>query len=419
VQRRFLRGLWIIILAGIALGLNGALPARAETQISNPRWEYIFGRQITFSADLKSDIAVAEARFYFVRPEDAQANVVPIVMDEQGVLNYEYDFMRFPLRAFSSVKYWFEVVVAGGETVRSNPEVFYYEDNRFVWQILQSGPFRVHWYDGDTAFGQALLDVAQRGLIQAQSWLPVVNPDEINIYTYASKEEMRSTLLLGGTNWVAGHADPDMQLIVVTISPGPEQRTEMERQIPHELMHTLLYQLLDRTVGPAAYYKLPTWLIEGLASVNEIYPNPYYHTILSQAADRGGLLSFSDICKNFPVDASGAYLAYAQAASFTRYLYDQYGAEGLETLVVIYTQNNELDCQDGTAKALGTPLNELERSWRQTALGEKIASTEASSPWPWVAVLGVVLTVPFIILIFNTFRRARKSQSTVNSGRSA
>ena len=79
--------------------------------------------------------------------------------------------------------------------------------------------------------------------------------------------------------------------------------------------------------------KLPTWLIEGLASINEIYPNPYYHTILSQAVDRDGLLSFSDICQNFPVDASGAYLAYAQAASFTRYLFDQYGAEGLETLI--------------------------------------------------------------------------------------
>jgi len=416
VQRGFLRGLWVIILAGIALGLNRALPARAETQISNPRWEYIFGRQITFSADLKSDVAVAEARFYFIRPEDdAQANVVPIVVDEQGVLNYEYDFIRFPLRAFSSVKFWFEVVVDGGETFRSSPEVFDYMDNRFDWQNLEAGPFHVHWYDGDTAFGQELLNVTQKGLQQAQSWLPVANPNVIiNIYAYASKEELRSTLLLGGTNWVAGHADPDMQLIVVSIPPGPEQSTEMERQIPHELMHTLLYL----NVG-SDYYKLPTWLIEGLASVNEIYPNPYYHTIISQAVARDGLLSFSDICQNFPVDASGAYLAYAQAASFTRYLYDQYGAEGLETLVMIYKQSNELDCQDGTAKAFGTPLNELERGWRQTALGEKIASTEASSPWPWVTVLGVVLTVPFSVLIFNGVRRARKSQSTANSRRSA
>jgi hypothetical protein len=418
VQHRFLRGLWIIILAGIALGLNGALPARAETQISNLRWEYIFGRQITFRADLKSDTAAVETRFYFRRPEDAKANMVPATLDDQGVLSYDYDFMQFPLRAFSRVEYWFEVVVDGGQTVSSSREVFPYEDNRFDWQNRQSGPFRVHWYDGDAAFGQELLDVAQRGLQQAQSWLPVatpVEPDEIiDIYTYASKEEMRSTLLLGGTNWVAGHADPDMQLIVVSIPPGPEQSTEMERQIPHELMHTLLYL----TVGPE-YYKLPTWLIEGLASVNEIYPNPYYHTILSQAAARDGLLSFSDICQNFPADASGAYLAYAQADSFTRYLFDQYGAEGLETLVETYRQSSELDCQDGTAKSLGVPLTQLERGWRQTVLGEKTASTEASSPWPWVTVLGVVLAVPFIVLMLNAVRHARKPRSTANSRRSA
>jgi hypothetical protein len=294
--------------------------------------------------------------------------------------------------------------------------VFYYEDNRFVWKIMQSGPFRIHWYDGNDAFGQELLDVAQKSLQQAQGWLPVATPDEIeiNIYAYASAQEMRSTMMLAGTTWVAGHADVDLQLIVASLPPGPEQRTEMERIIPHELMHNLLYL----TVG-SAYFKLPSWLNEGLASVNEIYPNPYYHTILSQAAAKGSLLSFSDICQNFPVDASGAYLAYAQAASFTRYLYDQYGTEGLEALVVIYAQSSELDCQDGTAKALGTTLNQLERGWRQTVLGEKNASAGESSLWPWVIVLGVVLVVPFTVWIASAIRRARRSQSAVHSRRSA
>lgn len=412
MHRGLLRGLWILLLAGLALGASRPLPARAETQVVDPRVEYVFAQQITFRAELQSDVAVAETRFYFRRPEDLDANVVPATLDEQGALIYQYDSMRFPLRAFSRVEYWFEVTVDSREIVRSSPGVFYYEDNRFIWQIMQSGPFRVHWYDGDAAFGQELLDVAQRGLQQAQNWLPVATPNEINIYTYASKEEMRSTLLLAGTNWVAGHADPDLQLIVVSLPPGPEQSTEMERLIPHELMHNLLYL----TVGPA-YYKLPTWLNEGLASVNEIYPNPYYHTILSQAIARDGLLSFSDICLNFPVDASGAYLAYAQAASFTRYLYDQYGAEGLETLVVIYTQNSQMDCQDGTKQALGVTLNQLERDWWQTILGEKPASTKASSPWPWVTVLGVVLVVPFIVVIINTVRRARRSQPAENSKR--
>jgi len=413
-----LRWLWIIFLAGIALGFSQALPARAgaETQIENPRVDYVFGSQITFRADLKPVQTVAEARFYFLRPEDDdKANVVPATIDEQGVLSYEYDSMRFPLRAFSRLVYWFEVVEDDGTLVTGNKWEFAYEDNRFAWQDLQAGPFIVHWYDGDTAYAQELLDVAQKGLLQAQIWLPAAtSPDEVNIYAYASAEEMRSTMQLAGTNWIAGHADLDLNLIRVTLPPGPEQRTEMERQIPHELMHILLYQ----AVG-ADYDKLPAWLKEGLASVNEIYPNPYYHTILSQAVARDGLLSFSDICQNFPVDASGAYLAYAQAASFTRYLFDQYGAEGMETLVAMYTLNPDLDCQDGTSYSLGTPLGQLEHNWRQTILGEKSAAGSTGSPWPWVTVLGVVLVVPLFILMVSGSRRARRMQTTANPRRSA
>jgi hypothetical protein len=310
------------------------------------------------------------------------------------------------------------VTLDGGEIVSSSKGELPNEDNRFVWQSAsQSGIIRVHWYEGDQAFGQKLLEVAQKGLLRAQKWLPVTASEAIDIYAYASAQEMRSTMLLAGTSWVAGHADPDLRVIVVSLPPGPEQNTEMERQIPHEMMHILLYQLLNQTVGPA-YYKLPTWLNEGLASINEILPNPYYHTILSQAAARNSLLSFSDICQNFPVDASGAYLAYAQAASFTRYLYDQYGAEGMETLVVIYAQSNEKDCQDGTTQSLGVALSQLERDWQQTIRGEKATTTEPGSPWPWVIVLGVVLAVPILVLLSSASHRSRQPQAAPKPRRS-
>jgi hypothetical protein len=206
-----------------------------------------------------------------------------------------------------------------------------------------------------------------------------------------------------------------MALIVISIPPGPEQGAEMERQIPHELMHILLYQAF----GAAYNDRLPAWLKEGLASINEINPNPYYHQILSQAVEKGSLFSFSDICQNFPVDASGAYLAYAQSASFVRYLYDEYGAEGLETLSVIYSRSSPLDCQDGLTQSLGVSLQELNRTWQQTLIGEQSTASRGSSPWPWIAVLGLVLAVPLIILATHASRRARRTGSAAKTGRSA
>lgn len=418
MQRRILCGFCVFFLVVIALGFSKPIHALADTQITLLPEEYTFGRQITFRATLQTDAPINEinARIYFKRVGDENYIMAPVSPDEGGKLAYDYDLMRYPLRPFSRVNYYFEVVLPDGTGISSDQQSFYYNDDRFVWQPLQAGPFVAHWYEGDQTFGQELLDVAQKGLQQARDRLPFLSSpkDVINIYVYANAQEMRSTNLLAGINWVAGHADPDLNLIDVTIPPGPEQKTEMERQIPHELMHILLYL----TIG-SKDSQLPAWLKEGLASINEIYPNPYYHTILSQAVARNGLLSFTDICKNFPVDASGAYLAYAQAASFTRYLFDQYGSDGIETMVAVYARSSTLDCQDGTLSALGAPLSQLERNWRQTVQEGKTGSTEDSSPWPWLTVLIVVLAAPCILLVMAGFRRTRHAHSPANSRRSA
>jgi hypothetical protein len=381
------RWLWQFLLVAIFLGFNHPLSAEAATQVINPQVEYTFGGQITFRAEIQSDIPIKEARLYFRGPGDSNPTSVTVTLDGQGQAVYEYDLIRHPLRAFSKVEYWFEVTTEGGNVFKSELVTFYYEDNRFAWETQQNGPFRVHWYEGDAAFGQALLEVAQKGLQQAQNWLPFGAPSEVNIYAYASAQEMQSTLMLAGVSWVAGHADPELGVVVVSLPEGPEQRTEMERQIPHELVHILLYQL----IGPA-YRNLPIWLNEGLASITEIYPNPNYHTILTNAVKKGSLLPLASLCPSFPVDTSGAYLAYAEAASFTRFLYDQYGQEGLEALVAMYADGT--DCENGVQEVLGNTLDQLEQSWRSTTLGEKAASTTTESLWPWLVVLVIILGIP-------------------------
>ena len=61
----------------------------------------------------------------------------------------------------------------------------------------------MNWYEGDEAFGRALLEVAWKGLETAQRWSPFSEPEEVNIYAYASLLEMQSTLRLAGvtTGW--------------------------------------------------------------------------------------------------------------------------------------------------------------------------------------------------------------------------
>ena len=69
-----------------------------------------------------------------------------------------------------------------------------------------------------------MLDVADAGQERIQDLLALPMPRKLDIYVYADPETMQSALSPGSENWVAGHADPDLGVILVTLPEGPEQR---------------------------------------------------------------------------------------------------------------------------------------------------------------------------------------------------
>jgi len=152
--------------------------------------------------------------------------------------------------------------------------------------------------------------------------LPV--PSGLDIYIYADSRTLQSALSPNSESWVAGHAEPDLGVIVVALPPGPDQRLLIQQRIPHELMHVLLYQSTD-----PGYANLPIWLSEGLASLVELYPNSDYQVLLENAVEKDSLIPMAALCPSFPRQASSALLSYAQAASFTRFLHNSYGTNRL------------------------------------------------------------------------------------------
>ncbi|HEX7973541.1 MAG TPA: peptidase MA family metallohydrolase, partial [Anaerolineales bacterium] len=183
---------------------------------------------------------------------------------------------------------------------------------------------------------------------------------------------------------------------------GPDQRLLTEQRIPHELMHIMLYQSLGQ-----GFANLPDWLNEGLASDAELYPNPDYQIILNSAYQKKSLLPISSLCQALPRDVSSALLAYAQSASFTRYLHHTYGMATMQSLVRDY--GNGLDCGRGLEAALGQSLPQLERQWRQDTFAENASLTAANNLLPWGAMLVAVLGVPMILAV-SRLRRASSAE---------
>ena len=207
----------------------------------------------------------------------------------------------------------------------------------------------------------------------------------LDIYVYASGLDMQSTMQLGGLRWLAGHADPDLGVAVVSLPTGPDQLSEIERQIPHEVMHLLLYQ----SVGPA-YTGLPTWLKEGLASANESRPNPNYYILLTDSVEQDALIPMSSLCTSFPQDNT-IYQAYAQSDSFVRYLFQQYGQTGMQSLLTNYASGE--GCENAPILTTGMSLSELEKEWRRSALNDNILELILEALLPWGGLLFVVVVV--------------------------
>jgi hypothetical protein len=343
---------------------------------------------VVFTGLINSDMPVKEVLISFRTRNETDTIVDQVEVSPAGELLYIYSVESRPLRAFTTVDYWFNVTLEDGTEFSSSAFSFEYEDNRFNWQHLVDAPFDVYWFEGDLSFAQAILDVAREGLIRVQGILPLQAPTNISIYVYKNADQIPQ---MAGKDWVAGHAYPDLGLIVVSIPDGPERRLEMERQVPHELMHVLLYQ----TTGQG-YENLPTWLNEGLATMAQLYPTPEYQVLLENAIKNNSLIPISTLCQGFPSHASSAYLSYAEATYFTRYIYRQYGSSGLASLVGNYA--NGLDCERGLEVALGVSLSRLEDQWLKDSLGTTAAYVldPKDQSFPWFFLLIVVLAIPLL-----------------------
>ncbi len=394
------RYIFILLICISLAWLASPVSAAPSSQVTPDPVEYTFGDQIILRASIETDLKIREVKVFLQSSGDTDAYSGSALI-QGGQIKYRHDLTAEPLRAFSQVDYWFLIIPFTGDSFLSNTFSFFYEDNRFNWLEHSSQSFTVHWYEGDFDFAQTVLNTAEAGLVRASRMLvlPPIHP--VNIYVYASGLEMQSTLRLGGLRWIAGHADPDLGVAVVSLPVGPDQRSEIERQIPHEVMHLVLYQ----SVGQA-YYTLPTWLKEGLASANEMRPNPDYYLILSNAVEDDTLIPLASLCPSFPPDNT-VYLAYAQSDSFIRYLYDKHGQAGLQNLVASYASGQ--GCENATLPVFDLSLTDLELEWRRDALNDNVLEIALKSLLPWSIMLLMIILVPLGILLAGR-RRSTKPQ---------
>ena len=386
-MERLRKSVFVFLLALISLGFTSLPQDQSSFAATNVNISYNFGQQITFLARLTSSIPIQQAFITFREVDEENSQVALLTLNADGSTAYQYDASQHLIPPFATIEFSYQGTLTNNQTVTTGPFYFRYDDNRFAWKELSAESVTVHWYNGDNVFGQAALDAARVGLQNISQTFPVSLNPPVDVYIYSTFDDLVSSLTLGGRQWEAGHADPSIGVGMLAVAPSDTQSVDLQQLVPHELTHIMLY----RSLGDG-FNRLPTWLEEGIASMEELYPNPDYANALEVASKNNSLLSFKDLCASFPADSGRAYLAFAESQSFVRFLRAMYGNTGIVALTKAYADG--LDCDLGATRAVGVPLNQLDTRWRETVLGQNVAGVAAQNLLPYLIILGLTLIVP-------------------------
>lgn len=320
--------------------------------------EYRYGQIMHFSLSAESEVPIEKITLFVRAPDLPNTLTTDVEVDsgEEIQIEQSLDLTQYQLAPFTTVTYWWLVEDEKGNAFTLPEAQIDYVDDQYAWKQLEGDGVQVFWTGEDDSVGQAALDAVIKALPHQQSYIPFEPPDPLRIYVYPSADELRAALRLTGRDWVGGHAHPELGVILVSATNPSTAEIEMEKTIPHELSHMLLYEATG-----ANYGAIPIWFDEGLATLFEESTNGDYEVILEEAVLTNSTIPFTELCQSFPVESDKALLAYAQSSSFIRYIQAEYG--NFAILQMIRALADGADCQSVTTRAIDRSLEELNEEW--------------------------------------------------------
>jgi hypothetical protein len=362
-------------------------------------YTYSFGQQISFSIEASAPAPITSLYLHTQVEDEIYSDPHAVAIEPGTAISatFSRDLNQSPFPPFAQIRWWWEVRDADGNSITTEPDVFQYTDNRFVWHTTTAGQLEIYTVVDDPVYVQSALNVAQTALGRIEQTLEAPPLDLVSIYIYPSIEDLRAALEMAGREWAGGQARPELGSILVAVPPDAQALARMERDIPHELTHLVVYQ----TVGPAGYRTIPAWLNEGLATANELRPDPMLASLLESAHVQGRLIPFSELCNPFPINRDAALLYYAQSGSLVSYIRERYGNVAIRSLLAAYADG--AGCEGGITRALGLTSQQLELAWRGHLLGlsEWMTWLSENSPALILWGLSLLLALPMMGL----FRR--------------
>ena len=352
--------------AVVALLLAGLLPSIASAAppatFERPATTSTFGTEVTWTQAFDSPVPLARVEVLLTFPQ----GIGPFVAEAAGAtsagshkLTYTWSIAtaghivpNTPITAR-----WRLVPADRATAPFVGPAVTtVYADTRFQWQTMTGDLVRLHWYQGDDAFGKRALAIGDKAVADAAAFLGVTETEPIDFFVYADQAPFYDALGPGTRENVGGEAHSDIRTLFALIGPDEVNAAWVGIVIPHELTHVVF-----DTAVRNPYHFPPRWLNEGVAVYeSEGYPASN-RTAVEEAARSDRLMPLRALSGQFPTTAERFSLAYAESVSAIDFLVRTHGSDALVKLIRSYAGGVTDD--EAFTVAVGVDLAGFEAAW--------------------------------------------------------
>jgi Peptidase MA superfamily len=240
--------------------------------------------------------------------------------------------------------------------VRTGPEArTVVSDERFDWKTLRGDVVRVHWYEGDQAFGERALRIGEQEVEETAKLLGVEETEPVDFFIYADTSAFYDALGPGTRENVGGQANAEIRTLFANIEPSSIDDPWVENVVPHELIHMVFDTAVDNP-----YHFPPRWLNEGLAVYLSVGFDAGDRAAVENAGDSGELIPLDGLVAQFPT-GSGFGLAYSESVSAIDYLVREHGQDTLVSLVQSYADGRTDD--EAFHGAIGMDVAAFNDAW--------------------------------------------------------
>lgn len=345
----------LLLAAQIALAPTAAA-AEPSFGTATATAEFLDG--ITLRQDVTIPAGVVRVEAYVRAGEGDRTFLAEVPSAGQGQRSLQYRYETPPGSVYPNtrIQLGFRLTFEDGRVVDGPPASVLYEDDRIDWRTLQGEVVRIHWSEGDEAFGRRALAIAERGIEEATKLLGVEENEPIDFFIYADRDQFYDVLGPALQENVGGIALAEIRTLFANIAPGGGDDSWVGLVVPHELTH-----LVFDTATRNPYHEPAHWLNEGLADYLAQGYTPGSRSNVEAAARSGDLMPLRALAFRFPSTPDRFSLGYDESVSAIDYLIRTHGQDALVQLVRSYADGVSDDA--AFESALGVTVAEFEAGW--------------------------------------------------------